>query len=608
MTHLTFQSLNLNQVKLTPSIFKQRFDLNRKYLLSLHSENLLQNHYLEAGLWSPNFNESGMGGNFQAREDIHWGWESPTCQVRGQFLGHWLSAAARIFATTGDVELKGKADVIVSELARCQVENGGEWVFSIPEKYLYWIARGKPAWAPHYVVHKTLMGLIDMYIYSGNAQALEIAERAAPWFQRWTKTIPREQMDDILDTETGGLLEAWADLYAITCKAGYLDLIYQYERPRLFNRLLAGEDPLTNRHANTTIPEAHGAARAYEVTGDERWRKIAEAYWRCAVTNRGTFATGGQTNGEIWTPPFEFAARLGDKTQEHCVVYNLIRLANYLLRWSGDPIFADYMERNLYNGILAQQHPLTGMITYFLPLRPGGHKTWGSPTRDFWCCHGTLVQAHTTHNEYTYYRDADGLVVCQYIPSQADWVQDGVQVALSQDFDPQSSTSQPTQADGPLHRPDSWVVNFRIQSKQPVAFTLKLRLPEWLSTQAMVTINGEKRTAEGKSMFYTIHRTWSNDTLRLELPKSVWASPIPDEPGTVAFLDGPVVLAGLCDEERILTGDPQSLLVPDNEREWTTWQHGYRARTQEHGLRFIPLYEVVDEPYTVYFPIRKESS
>ena len=100
-------------------------------------------------------------------------------------------------------------------------------------------------------------------------------------------------------------------------------------------------------HANTTIPEAHGAARAWEVTGDTRWRRIVEAYWRCAVTDRGYFCTGGQTCGEIWTPPFQQAAHLGDKNQEHCTVYNMMRLADYLLRWTGDVTYADYWERNL---------------------------------------------------------------------------------------------------------------------------------------------------------------------------------------------------------------------------------------------------------------------
>ena len=107
------------------------------------------------------------------------------------------------------------------------------------------------------------------------------------------------------------------------------------------------------------------------MTGDERWRRVAEAYWRSAVTDRGYFATGDQTAGEIWTPPNQLAARLADKNQEHCTVYNMIRLADYLFRWSGDIAYADYIERNLHNGILAQQNPETGMISYFLPLELG---------------------------------------------------------------------------------------------------------------------------------------------------------------------------------------------------------------------------------------------
>ena len=54
------------------------------------------------------------------------------------------------------------------------------------------------------------------------------------------------------------------------------------------------------------------------------------------MTERGCYCTGGQTCGEIWTPPGELAARLGDKNQEHCTVYNMMRLADYLFRWTGD--------------------------------------------------------------------------------------------------------------------------------------------------------------------------------------------------------------------------------------------------------------------------------
>jgi uncharacterized protein len=595
---MNLRLMPLANVRLLPGPFSQRADLNRSYLMSLKTENLLQNFYMEAGLWGPR-DDPG---------EIHWGWESPTCQVRGHFLGHWLSAAARLGAATGDQEVRGKADYIVSELARCQRENGGEWVFSIPENYLHWIGRGKRVWAPHYTIHKTLMGLVDMALYAGSGQALEVLENAARWFIRWTDGFTPQQFDDILDVETGGMLEAWADLYGITRKQEHLDLMCRYERPRLFDRLLKGEDPLTNRHANTTIPEAHGAARAYEVTGDERWRKIVEAYWKCAVTDRGYFATGSQTDGEIWTPPFRLSARLSEKDQEHCVVYNMVRLADYLYRWTGDPVYGDYMERNLYNGTLAQQHPQTGMIAYFLPLQAAGQKAWGSPTHDFWCCHGTLVQAHTTHNAYVYYEDADGLRISQYVPTELRWDWQGVPVTVRLEFDTEASTPQPHRPDGSLHRPNRWAIDIAVRCEQPAEFSIKLRVPWWVSGPAHITVNGAPEPAvPGPSGEHAIRRTWHDDRIRLEFPKALTACPLPDMPDMVAFMDGPVVLAGLCDEERLLHGDagnPSALLTPDHDREWEFWKGGYRTVGQECGIRFVPLHDVCDERYTVYFPLR----
>ena len=190
----TFKPVPSGQVRLLDSIFKRRFNLNRRYLMDLRSGNLLQNHYMEAGLWGPRVRPEGC----------HWGWESPTCELRGHFLGHWLSAAARVYGSTGDAEIKGKADWIVAELARCQVENGGEWAGSIPERYLGWVARGKRVWAPHYTLHKTLMGLCDMAAYAGNEQALDILVKWAGWFLRWTSQFSRQELDEILDVETGG--------------------------------------------------------------------------------------------------------------------------------------------------------------------------------------------------------------------------------------------------------------------------------------------------------------------------------------------------------------------------------------------------------------------
>ena len=601
------QPLPVGRVKLLPGTFLDRASLNREYVVSLRDENLLQNFYMEAGLWSPVLRMTAKEPR-ERGEDIHWGWESPTCQLRGHFLGHWMSAAAYIAASNSDEEVGGKLARVVSELARAQKENGGYWAASIPEKYLYWIAQKKSVWAPHYTIHKTFMGLVDAATVAGNKQAFAIAEDFAPWFHEWSAKYTREQFNDILDVETGGMLEVWANLYGLTGKSMYRALMDRYFRSRLFDRLLAGEDALTNKHANTTIPEAQGVARAYEVTGETKWRDAALAYWKCAVTTRGAYATGGQTSGEIWTAPGKLSARLSDKNQEHCVVYNMIRLADYLFRWTGEAQYADYIERNLHNGILAQQNSHTGMVTYFLPLAPGSKKTWGTPTDDFWCCHGSLVQAHSRNDRYIYYGDGNSLVVAQYIPSEAEWSVGGTAVRISQTMLREADDHKVNLERDPDSRPNHWAVEIAVEADQPVEFALRLRVPTWLATKASVHVNQQEQPVEGASGFLSLKRVWRHDQIRLIFPKGLTASPLPDGPDTMAFLDGPVLLAALASDAVSLTGDaaqPSSMLVPDNEREWASWLGGYRTVNQEKNVRFVPLNTITDETYTVYCQVRR---
>ena len=602
---------------------KRREKRNRKYLMDLKSENLLLNFNLEAGRFSCAYHPEG----------IHGGWEAQTCQLRGHFLGHWLSAAAMLYYSTKDYEIKAKADAIVHELALCQQENGGRWVGSIPEKYLHWIARGKPVWAPQYTLHKTFMGLVDMYEYTGNEEALEVASNFADWFYAWSGTFTREEFDDILDVETGGMLEIWAQLLDYTGEEKYKVLLDRYYRSRLFDPLLEGKDVLTNMHANTTIPEVLGCARAYEVTGEKKWRDIVEAYWKCAVTERGQYATGGQTCGEVWTPKNQLGSRLGDKNQEYCTVYNMLRLADYLFRWTKDPVYADYCEMNIYNGIMAQaywkrfdthgQHydtPNEGLLTYFLPLAPGSKKGWASETQDFFCCHGTLVQANAQLSRGILYQEADELYLTQYFAFDADLNINDQKVKLSMKKDTLtgsfhlSSTSTGKQnihentSKYPRH-PESLVHVIEVDTEKPMEFTLNIRIPWWVKGRAVICVNGEEEICvDEKTVFYKLRRTWSKgDYVRIELPQGINTWPLPEDENMVAFLYGPILLAGLCPEERqlVLNGkSPEQLLVHDNEREWGSWLDTFKTVGQERGIRFIPLKDIGYDTYTVYFPLK----
>ncbi|MFS0725590.1 beta-L-arabinofuranosidase domain-containing protein [Paenibacillus sp. 1P07SE] len=603
---------------------KRRREANRAYLMKLSSDNLLLNYRVEAG-------------RFHGRvvpSDAHGGWESPVCQLRGHFLGHWLSAAALHVEATGDREVKAKLDHILDELAACQQDNGGRWIGPIPEKYLHWIAAGKSVWAPQYNLHKLLMGLVDAHLYTGSEQALTIADRFADWFVDWSAPFSREQLDDILDVETGGMLEVWAELLHITGQAKYSTLLDRYNRNRLFEPLLVGRDPLTNMHANTTIPEVLGCARAYEVTGESRWMDIVQAYWQCAVTDRGCLATGGQTAGEVWMPKQKMKARLGDKNQEHCTVYNMIRLAEFLFRHTSDPAYMQYIEYNIYNGIMAQayyqeysltgnkhNHPSTGLLTYFLPMKAGLRKDWSTETDSFFCCHGTMVQANAAWNQGIYYLKDDKIYVCQYFETEMKAAIGGAEVRIRQSQDRMSGSILDSSNTAGHHAINDMTAlhenmpayrkhDFVVTTREPQVFELRLRIPEWVQAEAQVYVNGELHGAtQASGQFYAIRRSWEEgDRVSLLLPIGIQFIPLPDDQSMGAFRYGPEVLAGIGETERMFvatSGDITSEIELENEREWGSWRYFFKSVNHDPAIQMRRIRDVGYEPYQIYYKVKR---
>ena len=93
-------------------------------------------------------------------------------------------------------------------------------------------------------------------------------------------------------------------------------------------------------------------------------------------------------------------------------------------------------------------------------------------------------------------------------------------------------------------------------------------------------------------------------TFTLELPMRVWCERLTGDPSRVAFLYGPIVLAGLTDAERTLHLDPErpeAALRRANEREWGSWTTEFLTTTEPEAISFVPLYQVGYERYCVYF-------
>ena len=311
----------MQSVRLGPGVFTQAAEANRKYLKTVATDRLLHTFRLNAGLPS---SAEPLGE-----------WEKPDCELRGHFAGgHYLSACALAFASSGDEELKRNGDSMVTELAKCQTQLKNGYLSAFPVTWFDRLRDGVRVWAPFYTYHKIMAGHLDMYTLAGNQQALETAEKMAGWVQSWVGPLSDQQMQRVLQEEFGGMGEVLANLYGVTGKERYLNLAQRFDKKLFTDPLAAHRDELKGLHANTHIPQVIAAARLYEVTGDKRYWNIADYFWN-EVTSERAYCTGGVSNFEFWkTDPGVLSTQLSGDTSEDCCEYNMMKLTRHVFSWS----------------------------------------------------------------------------------------------------------------------------------------------------------------------------------------------------------------------------------------------------------------------------------
>src|SRR5271165_3688555 len=391
-------------VRLTDGPMLQAQEANRTVLHRLPADRLVYNFLINAKLPS---SAEPLGG-----------WEKPDCEVRGHFTGHFLSASAQLYAGTGDAAVKAKADEMVSQLVKCQQALGSGYLSAFPLEFFDRLQSGKKVWAPFYTIHKIMAGLLDMYLLTGNKQALAVLIGMADWTDKWTGQFTYSHMQQILNTEFGGMGEVLLNLYGVTGEKRYLETAGRFNKAIFLYPLMANRDQLKGLHVNTHIPQVIAACRQYEMTGDPRYRQIG-LFFDESVTESRRYATGGTSNNETWlTEAGQLAAgwKQATDTAECCCVYNMLKLARNLYEWSGDPRYFDYYERTLLNHRLGTIDLETGNTMYYLSHTPGAWKTFCSEYDSFWCCTGTGVEEYSKLNNSIYFFDQDGLYVNLFVP------------------------------------------------------------------------------------------------------------------------------------------------------------------------------------------------
>jgi DUF1680 family protein len=531
----------LADVRLGEGIFLRAQKLDAEYLLRLEPDRMLANFRGNAGL--------------VPRAPVYGGWESvePWVQIRchGHTLGHYLTATACMYESTGDARFAERVDYLVAELAPCQANTGG-WLAAFPDgvaPLVDSLAGREFAGVPWYTTHKVLAGLRDAHLHRGSQAAFDVWVKFSDWIDRACAGVPEEAFQKMLDREHGGMNEVLADLYDVTRDNRYAQLARRFSHQALLRPLSEGVDRLDGLHSNTQIPKVIGFSRIAETVGGIGgvYDAAARFFWRSVATQR-SFATGGHGDVEHFFPISDFVKHLDSgKTMETCCTHNMMRLTRSLYARDPQVEYFDYFERALYNGILAAQDPETGMNTYFQSTRPGYVRLYHTPFDSFWCCTGSGMENHARYGESIYAHADDALYVNLFIASTLKWRERGLSITQTGNF------------------PDNDTIELHFDTSRRQNLKLRIRHPAWCAEMKTMWNGKDSLVSRRPGSYFEIprRRILPGDTLGISLPMTLRAEPLPNALDHAALMYGPIVLAGRMGREGLVSG--AQLII--NERE-----------------------------------------
>jgi uncharacterized protein len=600
--------LPLTAVRLTGGPLKRAQDLDAAYLLSLEPDRMLAFYRQRAGL--------------EPKAQPYPGWDGDGRNLTGHIAGHHLSAVSLMWAATGDPRFKERADYIVSELKAVQDKNG--------DGYLSALARGREAfgelskgvirsasfdlnglWSPWYTLHKTFAGLRDAYRHTGNRTALDVEVKFAQWAEGVLAPLNEAQLQQMLNTEFGGMNEVLVDLYADTGDRRWLALSHKFDHRAVIDPLVRGEDRLSGLHGNTQVPKVLGLAVRYAYTGDQADGTAARFFWD-RVVNHHTFATGGHGKDEYFREPDRLGNIVDGRTAETCNVYNMLKLTRRLFALQPDVKYAEFHEQALFNHILGSIDSNEGAMCYMVPVGRGVRREYQDMQRSFTCCVGSGMESHALHADGIYYESGDRLWINLFAPSTAKWAAAGVDLTMDTTF------------------PEGDSASIKVTAQAPKAFAIELRRPAWAGEGFSVTVNGTPVANLPKPGSYVeLKRTWkTGDLVAVTLPKALHLDPTPDNRRRAAIMWGPLVLAGDLGPEPARGPGPRApqpeapvLLAAD--RPVTDWlkpvagkpgtfrtagvarpaSSGAPGTMTEGEIDFMPFYQVQHRTYGAYWDL-----
>jgi DUF1680 family protein len=572
-TQVLLKPFEYTGVRLLDGRLKEQYQATRDFYFNLPNDDLLLGFRKRAGLPAPGTALPGWYG-----EDI------------GNALPQWLSAMARMYKATGDKPILDKATYLMSEWAKCIG----------PDGYFYYSRKPFPV---TYTYDKTVCGLVDLYHFAGQKEALQHLEKITGWAMKNLDRScpnpspehpdagngpPANEANRLTPLEWYTLSENLYRAYQFTGDSTYKTFGDVWRYPRYWGMFTGTEEPKPYLlHAYSHCNSLSSAAMTYAVTGDPEYLKtIVNAYdW---FERTQFYATGGYGPTERLMPPDGSLGRMLETTiasfETPCGSWAGFKLAKYLMQFTGEAKYGDWIERLVYNGIGAAL-PMSGrgQTFYYSDYSLGaGRKVYSQ--MPFPCCSGTYPQAVVDYHDLIYFKDPTSLYVNLFVPSQVMWDRDGNDIKVEQQ----------------TAYPESGTTTLRIDPALSAVFNLKFRVPQWCEGLS-IEVNGSKQSVASRpGTWATVERKWTaGDVVKVTVPMRPRLVPVDQQhPNRVAVVVGPVVLVREIES---------SLAVTDRDpSKWLLSTGGLEYRTASQANRpFVPFYSLdKGAPYGMYFDLK----
>ncbi|MHB9037419.1 MAG: beta-L-arabinofuranosidase domain-containing protein [Armatimonadota bacterium] len=488
---------------------RRQFDEVRDYYLRIPNDDLLKGFRLRAGLPAPGVD---LGGWYTA--DV------------GHIFGQLLSGFARMYAATGDIRCRDKANALLHEWSRC-IEPDGYFFYT--RKLTFY----------HYTYDKMVGGLVDMYLYCGNKEALGYLSRITDWA---IKNLDRTKAYMDVKSEWYTLSENLYRAYLATGDTKYRDFAQVWEYTDYWDIYakkagIFDKQPFINKeglwyHAYSHVNALSSDAASYLVRGDRHYLDTLVNAYDYLQSNQ-VFATGGYGPEERLLPRPQLIRALSvwpNSCETQCCSWAGFKMSKYLIAFTGDAKYGDWIERLMINTIGASM-PMSpdGRVLYHVSYNVYGYAKhnigfgWS-------CCTGTRPMAVSDYHDLIYFKDADDLYVNLYAPSTVKWNHRGERVVICQK----------------THFPAGSSTELTVGLDRPSQFGIKVRVPGWANGPLTASLNGKPVVVRTDRAHWAVfQRKWRDgDRLSINLPMKLWLSRMDSERGfPAAIMYGPVVLA-----------------------------------------------------------------